>query len=309
MEEKSRIFGCYLLRPVSPQNRHRWYVGFTVNPSRRLRQHNGELKAGGAWRTRRYRPWDMAIIVQGFPSQVAALQFEWAWQHPGKSKAVREAYEALKRRKMGVTGVVGRARILYEMLCLSPWNRLPLKVNFTSEESWKALKPSVFNFGDSFSSKFPGHMVELLRPLSAISDEFKNGEVSDSDDSFSDDAELSARSCSQDSTAPTKHINSDDEYDGNVAQFSATADVPTPKKRHCALCAEFSKEFFAEKPSKWLRMPCCSSLYHLACLCIGFTAGSNQVIPDKGDCPRCLCSWSWPLLLQKGAWGRAITLP
>ena len=45
--------GCYLLRSCDPQHARSAYVGFTVNPPRRIRQHNGELRNGGAWRTRR----------------------------------------------------------------------------------------------------------------------------------------------------------------------------------------------------------------------------------------------------------------
>eukprot|EP00975_Prorocentrum_lima_P001528 330427-Prorocentrum_lima.AAC.1 len=33
-------------------------------------------------RTRRYRPWRMAVIVGGFADKKSALSFEWAWQHP-----------------------------------------------------------------------------------------------------------------------------------------------------------------------------------------------------------------------------------
>ena len=46
---------------------------FTVNPKRRIRQHNGEITSG-ATRTKKKRPWEMTLCIYGFPTQVAALQ-------------------------------------------------------------------------------------------------------------------------------------------------------------------------------------------------------------------------------------------
>jgi len=46
-------------------------------------------------------------VVYGFPTQVQALQFEWAWQHPDKSKAVRAVAAGLKKhQKYGTAGKV-----------------------------------------------------------------------------------------------------------------------------------------------------------------------------------------------------------
>ena len=49
-------FACYLLVSQSRAHVDHTYIGFTVHPPRRLRQHNGEIK-GGAHHTHKKRPW------------------------------------------------------------------------------------------------------------------------------------------------------------------------------------------------------------------------------------------------------------
>lgn len=79
------VLCVYILRNM----RGRTYVGFTNNPARRLRQHNGEV-AGGARKTRLGRPWQMLLFVHGFSSKVRALQFEWGLQHPTMSRFLKK---------------------------------------------------------------------------------------------------------------------------------------------------------------------------------------------------------------------------
>eukprot|EP00906_Rhabdomonas_costata_P034866 RCo049036 len=135
------FFACYLLSSCNPVYLDYAYIGFTVNPSRRIRQHNGEL-VNGAWFTKKRRPWQMVLCVYGFPSKVAALQFEWAWQHPEKSKL-------LAHRKEHFRGRIGRAfllrakfAILHEMLHCKPWCHFALTVHLFSRERYEDLVKS-----------------------------------------------------------------------------------------------------------------------------------------------------------------------
>lgn len=68
---------CYLL--VSD---NKTYVGATVDPDRRLRQHNGEI-SGGAKATRGH-VWQRKALVGPFNNDHDALSFEWHWKHNSK---------------------------------------------------------------------------------------------------------------------------------------------------------------------------------------------------------------------------------
>lgn len=76
----------------------RTYTGYTVDPARRLRQHNGEI-AGGARSTRGRDDWAF-LLIAACPTWDArrALQVEWKWKHPDRKRRVGAEFRGLEGR-------------------------------------------------------------------------------------------------------------------------------------------------------------------------------------------------------------------
>ncbi|KAE8979664.1 hypothetical protein PF011_g22755 [Phytophthora fragariae] len=179
------FFACYLLTPVeAPQRLRCTYVGFTVAPTRRIRQHNGEL-ANGAKRTRKYRPWEMVAVVHGFPSKFRALQFEWVWQHPLVSKITRKQLEFLRgSRGFGAPRSVKRKVLeMLEMVILGPFKELNLTVTFTSEEMHQVAR--------GLGARYPAAKCET-RALETFANVEREENLSTASVCFICDYELSA---------------------------------------------------------------------------------------------------------------------
>lgn len=120
------FFGVYLLYCNNPTYKGRTYIGFTVNPNTRIKQHNRGKDHGGAWKTSNRGPWIMVLIIHGFPNKTSALRFEWAWQHPHISRRLRH----LPKKKSNQKTFDYCLTILMEMLKTGPWHRLPLTIRW-----------------------------------------------------------------------------------------------------------------------------------------------------------------------------------
>jgi len=148
---------CYLLTPVEDGTGARTYIGYTVDPLRRLRQHNGDLKSGGAKRTQRWRPWRIVCVVMGFPSRFSALSFEFAWQRPHRGLKTREAMEPFKF----VSGLGRHYSVQRKLLELSvllnvvlPFREFPLHVAFQEKGD--------FLFFNSLYEKVPPNLGPIV---------------------------------------------------------------------------------------------------------------------------------------------------
>nr|XP_033333813.1 structure-specific endonuclease subunit slx1 isoform X1 [Megalopta genalis] len=133
------FFGVYLLYSMNPKYKGRTYIGYTVNPNRRLKQHNRGKDVGGAWKTNNRGPWKMVLIVHGFPNSTAALRFEWAWQHPHVSRRLKHVPRKRSQQKVFEFCLM----ILSEMLKVGPWCGLPLTIRWLDYEFFENHSSSI----------------------------------------------------------------------------------------------------------------------------------------------------------------------
>ena len=79
-------FYCYLLS--TPRGRQT-YVGATIDPERRLKQHNGEIRGGAratAIKVAQGIQWERVCYLKGIPTWQAALQIEWRWKNLSRTR-------------------------------------------------------------------------------------------------------------------------------------------------------------------------------------------------------------------------------
>jgi predicted GIY-YIG superfamily endonuclease len=96
-EDGGKPWFCYMLERSDGK---RTYVGATVNPDRRLRQHNGEI-SGGA-RATRGGVWRRVYLIGGFTEERAALQFEWRWKWLSRREAPGETWRERRAYALGM---------------------------------------------------------------------------------------------------------------------------------------------------------------------------------------------------------------
>jgi hypothetical protein len=83
----------------------------------------------------------MVVVVYGFPSRFAALQFEWAWQNPHKSRHLKNAYgQSFFTGKQREKLLTGKLQALSHMLGSSHWVRWPLQLHFCADAVFDAFQ-------------------------------------------------------------------------------------------------------------------------------------------------------------------------
>ncbi|KAF9633061.1 Excinuclease ABC C subunit [Lasiodiplodia theobromae] len=294
------FYCCYLLR--STVRRASLYVGSTPNPLRRLRQHNGQSK-GGAARTDRdsLRPWEMVCIVAGFPSKIAALQFEWAWQNTHLTRHIpaedRITSARTTSRTSGRTGktikrivrrnppsLTDRLSNLHLLLRVKSFERWPLRVAFFAEDVYHVWE----KWTKSTPFKLRGNIRVELEKASVPKALQRPGAESTNN--------------TLETIGNGKGIEGIDvSYEGLKAYLEkSTALSEEGKKLACAIC---DKQMQMEK---CVVLVCpeegCQAISHMTCLSETFLKQEGKpdaVVPLQGQCPSCKKMTQWSTLVKE----------
>ncbi|KAH6664512.1 hypothetical protein B0J14DRAFT_247072 [Halenospora varia] len=276
------FYCCYLLR--STVRHSSVYVGSTPHPVRRLRQHNG-LAKGGAVRTARQslRPWEMACIVTGFPSHVAALQFEWAWQNPhitqhiASEERIQHATHKKrsghpKRPRHSVTSLLSNLHVLLRSPSFTRW---PLEIRFFSKEVHTAWLKWVKATRESIRTSIP--IVEDFPPT---------GKILSGDDIISSPKSKKRKLDHGIDTLPIDYAN----QKAHVEKAKEIIDFEREGKcKICSVDLEHSGGLFAVCPETG-----CETVSHLTCLSKHFLGDDEDaLVPITGKCPGCETELIW----------------
>ena len=121
-EGQCKEFFVYLLEATNKST----YVGATVDLDKRLRQHNKEIKGGAVATSKKVlkgEQWTRICHVAGFPTWVAALQFEWRWKQ--LSRKLPSKMLPLDRRMQALAQLLALDRPTSKSVPYSEWPNKP----------------------------------------------------------------------------------------------------------------------------------------------------------------------------------------
>ncbi|EEP79038.1 predicted protein [Uncinocarpus reesii 1704] len=289
-------FYCvYLLRSTVKSTS--LYIGSTPNPAKRLAQHNG-IKSGGAKKTHNetLRPWEMVMIVSGFTSRTAALQFEyatsfppylqsgadnalvWSWQYardsPHVSKEDKTLYSKTHRGsatgkltngnaipRVSLKGVLTSLHVLLRTPYFSRW---PLEVRFFSPaifRAWQGCCQALHDLVPDSISVVTDQCVDGVKPLDRL--DIQNIKL-------------------KDYFSKSKFLLDKDEI------------------LQCAICKErldLDNNLVVLCPQEH-----CNCASHIVCLASKFLRAENELnrmIPRGGECPVCGTEVKWSILMRE----------
>ncbi|KAG7727214.1 hypothetical protein KL933_002923 [Ogataea haglerorum] len=268
-----RFYCVYLLRSIAKTNS--FYIGSTPDPYRRLRQHNGELAAGGADRTKKngFRPWQMTLVVYGFPSKISALQFEHAWHHAYQTRHIPDKKRiGTKSSSRSVHIKIANLKLL---LSAQAFGRMGLRVAIFQKAIYDIWVMNRYNVAVTES-------VHLKLDFEESQQKLIEGGNYDQIKTFVKSLEK----------------EEDDYFEKSLEELEQN------DARECCVCHTVVDQF--QDVLGFCASKDCHTLYHVQCWAEEMTKGlvsephSDSVLPltpVKGKCVKCLkVNWWWPVV-------------
>ncbi|CAG8519969.1 11504_t:CDS:2 [Acaulospora morrowiae] len=270
----------YLLRSANPKYVNYAYVGTTPNPQKRLRMHNGEL-AAGAKKTESKRPWEYVLFVYGFPSKIAAYQFEWAWQNPHKTRHI----DSLPYQKNDYR-VTTKLQVLNDLLNSKSYCRWPLHLHIMIPCDELAAIGRSLHLRANTPPLFD--LFKLQKNLRITQGSFEKHYI-DTGNIYS--------------FANINGMSKDDRCADQYHKF----DMVKRRNPTCRLCGE-ALEIKNHKSYITCLTPACLMMSHIICLADKFiseeisehqcTSRDEPLLPVSGNCPDCANTLCWGDLID-----------
>ncbi|KAK6202279.1 uncharacterized protein RJT21DRAFT_118281 [Scheffersomyces amazonensis] len=263
-------FYCVYVLQSIPKPRS-FYIGSTPDPNRRLRQHNGELKRGGAYKTKRdgFRPWKVVMLIYNFPSKISALQFEHSLQHPYQTRHIDEINRVtIKKGTTSLQNIMANVRLL---LTSNFFNPLDLKILICDDNDDQSLI-KIWNI-NKYKIDIPNYINVDVQPLQEFLLDDKNSIKSNMFETLKQNLLKESSTCSicsckidySPETVPSfkskKQIN-EFRQQGNLRLIGA--------------CMQSE----------------CNSFFHLTCMAMKHT-NDNSLIPKYKSCTVCNEDLDW----------------
>lgn len=279
------LYGVYLLNSITKKSS--FYVGSTPNPLRRLRQHNGDLSKGGAYRTKKqgYRPWKLVLYVYGFPSKIFALQFEHAWQHAYQTRHISLEEKLNPGKKHTGSGTSSHSKLANCRLLLNSnsFKRLGLKIAIFNKNIYDIWNKNRYNINE---------------------DIINEGDIRINNKC---DTELLGESV----VIPGGNYDQIKEFMSEVIkeqdEYFEKYDKLIENNNECKLCFKEIKNNEKLENLIICENKDCDASYHLSCLSDKFlndeqlsenNVTEHHVLPIKGECVECGAINYWNMLIR-----------
>lgn len=230
------------------------------------------------------------MIVSGFPSKIAALQFEWAWQHPFRTRHISEQERGEPGSKKKIPLRMRQCIPFLQMLLRSKtFARWPLQVKFFAADAHKEWQRYLASSTKSLPSWISvRHVSDDARPVPNPRKSRKAPQVP---------------APPEEAVPPDEPQPSIDDIDATYfpmkSRIAGSVEQLTNKKLSCSVCSGGLDN--GHDRILTCSHDGCDMTSHLQCLSARFLRAGEQLdtlLPTMGACPNCCGTLMWSDLVK-----------